>query len=76
MHMSQASNSLVEVVNFCLDHAEQVPVTRRVSLYRGLAEICADAQESAALNKLADELEAADRRCREFAFRFKQGGGR
>lgn len=72
--MPKASNPLQEVVSFCLDHADQAPVSRRIVLYRGLAEVCADEQECAMLQSLATELEAADHRCREFAFKFKNGG--
>ena len=72
--MHRASSSLKQVVEFCLDHAEEAPVAKRVALYRGLADICADAQESAYLKTLANELETADHRCQEFAFRFKNGG--
>lgn len=56
------------VYDFCLEHAFEVPVSRRVRLYRGLAEFCANTQEAARLHLLADELERADRRCREFKF--------
>jgi hypothetical protein len=62
------------VIDFCLKHAESSPVRERVSLYRGVAQICAEAKTCASLNALANELEAADRNCREFKFRFVEGG--
>lgn len=59
------------VVNFCLEHAESAPVSKRVSLYRGLAEICSDKFLTANFNSMADDLEHADSLCREFHFKFK-----
>lgn len=47
---------------------DQLPVARRVSLYRGLAELCGEPHEAARFNVLADELEQADLRCRQFQF--------
>jgi hypothetical protein len=57
------------VLDTCLTHAEGLPPGRRALLYRGLAEFCGDAQEAADLASIAADLEDADRRCREFAFR-------
>lgn len=45
-----------------------LPVPRRILLYRGLANLCGDVLLSAQFHDLADELESADRRCREFRF--------
>lgn len=47
---------------------DQLPVARRVSLYRGLAELCGEPHEAARFNVLANELEEADLRCRQFQF--------
>jgi hypothetical protein len=58
------------VMDFCLENAEQAPVSRRVLLYRGLAEICGDLREQKNLKQMAADLETADRRCREFRFNF------
>jgi hypothetical protein len=65
-------------MEFCLENAEQVPVSRRISLYRGLAEICGDLQEQKELRDMAADLEAAELRCREFRFNFGNnlGGGK
>lgn len=62
------------VLDFCLEQAEQVPVARRISLYRGLAEICGDMQEQRQFKKLAAALEAAEHQHREFRFKISQGG--
>lgn len=62
------------VVEFCLDHAPEAPVAKQISLYRGLAEICGNPDQAAQFCELADDLEDADHRCREFAFKFKNGG--
>jgi hypothetical protein len=74
-----ASQSLSLVVETCLQAANDLPVTRRASLYRALADFCGVPQQSADLQKMAADLEAADRRCQEFAFAFTQqtrGGAR
>ena len=72
-------NPIVLVIQTCLEAASTLPVHRRVVLYRALAEICGCPQEAASLRQLADDLEAADHRCREFAFRIQSplpvGGG-
>jgi len=71
------SESQHVVMDFCLEHAESSPVRRRVSLYRGLAELCGDLREQKQLMQMADELEHADSLCREFRFNFtKPEGGR
>ena len=54
----------------CFDHAQSLPVPRRAKLYRGLAEFCGSHEQAAEFNQLAGDLEAADRRSREFAFKF------
>ncbi len=50
---------------------ESLPVSRRVVLYRGLANLCGDLRIAADLNARADELEAACLKCRQFEFRFQ-----
>jgi len=52
------SRALLTVLNEAQNFAGQLPLKRRASLYRGLAEICADAQESADYKKLAAECDA------------------
>lgn len=51
-------------------HAESLPVRRRIQLLRALAEFAGNEAETNELRSLAADLEAADHRCREFAFRF------
>lgn len=58
------------------EHAQSLPVARRAKFYRGLAEFCGDKTEGAEFNQIAAELEAADRRCREFHFQFCKGGSK
>lgn len=70
------SKEMQTVLDFCLDNASQASVGQRVLLYRGLAKFCADEAENAQFSKLADDLEAADQRCREFAFQIKNGGAK
>lgn len=66
------TTELRTIIEFCLEHAESASVQKRISLYRGLAEICGDKADAAKLRSVADELEAADKRCREFAFQVRE----
>lgn len=68
------SDPRTELFEFVLTRAESEPAQRRVKIYRALAEFAGGAELTKKLNELADELEAADRRCREFAFKLTQGG--
>lgn len=58
------------VLDFCLEHVESAPLSKRVFIYRGLAEFCGDDSLSREFLQLASDLESADRRCKECAFRF------
>ena len=58
------------LVRHVLDTVDGLTLTKRVHVLRGLASVIGDPDETSDLNQLADELEAADHRCREFAFRF------
>lgn len=66
------SEALKTVIDFCLEHAPEAPVHRRVKLYRGLAEFCGDKRQAALFNAAANDLETADARCRELALPFRQ----
>lgn len=55
---SRRSAALLTVLNEAQHFAEQLPLPRRAALYRGLAEICASAQERAEYMQLAAECEA------------------
>jgi len=57
------------IIEFCLEKSHEVDIPKRIKLYRGLAEFCGDMQQGADLFRRADELETAERRCREFRFR-------
>ena len=65
-----------EVAEFVIEQAALQPLSKRIRLYRGLSKLCGDEVHAPQLEKLANDLEAADLRCREFAFRFSQGGGK
>ena len=66
------SNSHAALVSFVLEKAASEPVPRRVELYRGLAIVCGDADDQKQLADLANQLENADKLCREFNFSFVQ----
>ncbi len=58
------------LVTFVLQQAEDQPLSKRVHLYRALAQYSGVPREMDALNQLADQLEAADLSCRQFVFDF------
>lgn len=66
------SESLQTILDFCISKSELEPIRERVKLYRALANICGSPQLAAKLCHHADELEAADKRCREFAFQVRE----
>lgn len=68
------TKELETVISFCLQHAESSPVLERVFLYRGLAEFCGNERMAAEFCRMADDLMAAEKRCKEFHFEFKAGG--
>ncbi len=59
---------LQTIIEEARSREDQLPVSRRVLLYRGLAELCGEPHEAARFNMLANELEQADLRCRQFQF--------
>lgn len=61
-----------ELFDFVLDKALAEPARKRVEIYRALAEIAGDPVMTRDLQKLARELEEADRRCREFTWRYQE----
>lgn len=58
--------------DFVLDKAMAEPARRRVEIYRALAEVAGDPVVTKDLTRLAGELEEADRRCREFTWRYQE----
>lgn len=73
--MSKRSEALQTVLNESMEWAKQLPIARRASLYRGLAEVCGDPQEAANLKALADSLESLDLNCQRLQFELKFDGG-
>jgi hypothetical protein len=70
------SPELKTVIEFCLEHAPEAPVRKRVLLYRGLAEFCGDQTMAAEFRSEAEQLAAAEKRCREFAFQISLKEGK
>jgi hypothetical protein len=66
--VSDLKQALAVVIEEARLREHDLPIARRVLLYRGLAEICGDAAETRELIQLAHDLESAERRCREFRF--------
>ncbi|MCL5096355.1 MAG: hypothetical protein M1608_02220 [Candidatus Omnitrophica bacterium] len=58
------------IVQFVLEKAVDEPFWRRAHIYRALATVVGDPKESEQLEKLAGELEAAEKRCRDFEQEF------
>jgi hypothetical protein len=67
------------MIAFAIEQAAALPVLQRIRVYRGAAAALAEDVKARELRALADDLEAADHRCREFAFRIQtqpSGGAR
>ena len=60
------------IIDFVLDKAVQEPVHKRVQLYRSLAEVCGDEQETRRLHHIADQFSEAEKSCRDFNFSFSE----
>jgi len=60
------------IFNVCMTTAETLPATKRVSLYRELAEFCGDVALSHRFTQLADSVESANNSHRELALSFQQ----
>lgn len=56
-----------------LEASEARPLKQRVEILRALAEFAGSPEAARQLVALANDLEDADRRCREFAFQFQAG---
>jgi hypothetical protein len=67
------STEMTDIVEFCLEHAGLVPMARQVSLYRSLAEFCANQSDAALFRRMADEIEAAAHARGQLSFRWKAG---
>jgi hypothetical protein len=63
-----SAKAVTTVIEICLAHCQDLPTSKRILLYRGLAELCTSEAQAAELRRVALELESADRRCREFPF--------
>ena len=59
---------LETTLEFLVRASSEAPLRTRVSLLRTAAEWCGVEQEASNLLQLANDLERADRQCREFKF--------
>lgn len=59
------------IINFVLDQAIDQPSRKRIQIYRALATFSGDPGEAKRLSGLADDLECAEKKSREFNFEFK-----
>ncbi len=66
------ANNRVALIRFVLARADDAPVSQRIPVYRGLADICGDEKEAKELSAIAADLESTQSRCRQFAFEFNQ----
>lgn len=66
------SKDHLALIQFVLDSALQAPVSKRITLYRALADLCGQTEEGKRLEVLAAQLECAEKNCREFAFEFSK----
>jgi len=67
---SQIAKDHNALVRFVLESASNEPAARRISIYRGLAEVCGDDWERQGILALAAELEAVEQHYRQFTFNF------
>jgi hypothetical protein len=72
--MPSRSKELQLVIDESMEWAERLPLLRRASLYRALAEFCGDQQEAADFRARAADLESVDRRCKQLQLSLKFGG--
>ena len=68
--MQKRSKQLQVVLEEGQKWAVQLPLKRRASLYRGLAEVCGDSHDAALLIKLADECDALAMNEAKMQFKF------
>ena len=59
-------------LSFVLDQVQSAPVQVRIDIYRWLAEVGGTPERTKEFTRMADELEAAERRFAEFHFKFRQ----
>ena len=58
------------IVSFVLEKAADEPVSKRIQLYRSLADMIGNEPETAMLMAQANALEQAEIACAQFAFNF------
>ena len=66
-------NPRTELFEFVLAKLENEPIHRKVRILRALSHYAGEAELTNKLTTLAADLEAAEKRCREFAFQFQKG---
>lgn len=65
-------NDLSVISAFVMDKLDGEPIARRIQLKRALAEIVPTPKQRAALLKMADDLEAIERRHRQLVLDFQR----
>jgi hypothetical protein len=56
---------------FVMDQAASQPISNRIKIYRSMAELVGvENPEATELNHMANELEATEKKCRQFVFNF------
>jgi hypothetical protein len=59
---------LNELLKFVVETADELPVRRRILVYRGLAAVCGDEDDMKRLHAMADALHQAEAICRDQKF--------
>lgn len=62
-------NATDELIEFVAEQAMTLPARKHARILRALADRCGSDKEAKDLCQQAADLEAADRRCREFTFK-------
>lgn len=65
-------NDHEHLIQTLLDHAVDLPLHRRIRVYRALAEVVGKEAERVKLLEMAGQLKNADSLCRDFNFSFQQ----
>ena len=65
-----ADKDHIFLIEFVMERAHEATTSDRIRIYRALSDFVGSPEETAELQNLAADLDAADRRCREFAFNF------
>jgi hypothetical protein len=68
------TNGQKELIEFVQDRAAELPVGRRIALYRGMADFIPDPKLRRSFQVRAMILEAAEAKCQKLNLEFREAG--